>query len=266
MLFRCYDNTWIERIKKYIGDRLIEEPYVYINLSRYGCLNPSVQVWVDIEDETISAVVLCYYDSLHVFTKDNQYNYAGLVTLIEKIKPRVIMSQENIGEAIMKQAADLYCVERCHILEIHRPKSTCGSANVYIADRTELGEIAQLMMLDHDFSAVYSLSSLLAQLQSRYDDGFGRFYVIRSLDGVIAATYGTYAEFDGIAILSGLMTRGEYRKRGYATKIMQYAWENLICEGFRCLTFVLYGNEPSLNLHAKVGATRVSTIYKFIRR
>ena len=48
MLFPCLEKENESRIIAYIGDDFVTAPYLYVNLKRYGCSNPNINIWMDL--------------------------------------------------------------------------------------------------------------------------------------------------------------------------------------------------------------------------
>lgn len=264
MIILCQEKSQIQKAIDYIGQNYVKVPYCYLNLKRYGINNPNVKVWLDIK-ESVQGVYLLYYDCLHFTTFEIDYPCEQIVGMIQATEPRTIMLQGGIGERLEFALMDTFDIEKNYIMDLSVFVNGEKSSRVELASRKDMYEIVQLMMKDQEYTNVYDEKVLLQQMLDRFDDGFARFFVIRD-DKKIVANFCTYGEVKGFAILGGLLVHPLYRRKGLASEIFKHSVEVLSIDGFRTMDFVNYRNKASLELHKKMGAKSISSLFKFVRK
>ena len=70
-------------------------------------------------------------------------------------------------------------MEKYYIVDLNVSRSLPPVSGVEAAGREDLEDIADLMLSDLEFETVYDSEILKAQLLSRFEDGFSRYFIIR---------------------------------------------------------------------------------------
>lgn len=265
MITLCQDENLVEQALEYIGEDYPKVPYCYINLKKYGLTNESVKVWLDMEAGRICGIYLLYYDCLHFVTFGGDYPYNRIAEMVEKLMPRVVMVQGEVGERLEASLSDTFETEKNYVIDLGLSVKGNLCDKVTLAQRNDMSDIAHLMINDEEYVHVYEGRILQQQLVERYEDGFGRYFVIR--DGKkICATFCTYGEIKNFALLGGLLVHPAYRRQGLGSLISKHAYEVLHQENISAVGFVNYLNKPSLDLHQKLGARPIASLFKFVRK
>lgn len=256
------DQGNIEEIYDYIGQHREECLYLYVNLRRYGVDNPSMSVWLDKENNKILGVYLKYFECLHFFTKESEYQLHTLLSMITQQNPQVIFMPKHIGQRIEEDLSPLYVLKYMEIMSTNELRHIDNPDGVERAGRSDIARIVEFLMDDTEYTNVYQQESVYNQFLHRYDDGFTRFhYILR--DGKIVACEGTNAELDDIAIIGGLLTSPGYRGQGLGSKVLQSIWDEILSEGKQGFSFV--ENPVSKRLHNRLGINTVGAIAKFYK-
>jgi len=266
MLSKLVSQTDIDNAVAYIGDDFKSTPYLYVNLIKYGLGTDNVHCFLDINDAgIIEGIYLLYYDCIHFYTKDVEtYPVERLVEFINNNEHKVLMLQGPIGDRIEKDFPTYYS-ERNHVIDMDKIGLEEREYRSEIALREDISEIVDLLMSDAEYVDVYNRKVLSDQLHDRFDDGFSRFFVVK-MDGKVVATCSTYGEVPGFALVGGTIVHPEYRRRGLAGDVENYACYILEKENKSRVGFVNYHNEPSLALHEKLGAFSVATLAKLVKK
>lgn len=265
MIARCTEEYEIQEILNYIGEEYKKVPYIYVNLLKYGIGGQNVKSLLDRQNGAIQGVYLLYYDCLHFFTKERTYTVAQAADVISALEPKVVMLQSEVGSRIERSLSERYSLEKNYVLDLNICKNGKKSERVELAGYSDMERIANLMLTDPIYQNVYQKDTLVKQLQDRYQDRFSRFFAINDEEGEPVAVYSTYGEAGGLAILNGLLVHPRFRRRGFASELMRHGFEILGSEGIEGVSFVNCNNKPSLNVHEKLGADRISLLYKFVK-
>ncbi len=266
MLNRVTNSKEVEEIVNYIGSNYKATPYLYANVIQYGLGTDKVFTWIDRdEDNGIEGVYLLYYDCIHFYTNDiKTYPIERLVSYIKHTDHKVLMLQGGIGDRIDDIFPNYYS-ERNHVIDMDKVGLEEKDYQSEIAKREDLPQIVDLLMADPEYVNVYDRSVLTAQMFDRFDGGFSRYFVVK-MDGKVVATCSTYGEVPGFALVGGVIVHPDYRRRGLAGDVENYACHVLAKENISRVGFVNYHNTASLALHEKLGAVNVATLAKFVKK
>jgi RimJ/RimL family protein N-acetyltransferase len=264
---RIKSSAEVDSAVSYIGNLYKETPYLYVNLLRYGTGTEHVKSWIDIKNDKIDGIYLQYFDCLHFFTRENQtYPCGELMHMVDFLSPKVVMVQSGMGDRIENALQSHYFEEKNHIIDMDQIHgSSAENDTCRLADASDIPEIVDLLLMDKSYTEVYTRDILLQQMRQRYDDSFSRYFII-VMDGKIVATCSTYGEVPGFSMIGGVMVHPDYRRRGLAGKVEDFACDVLGNERRSRVGFVNYYNQPSLALHLKLGAVPIASLYKFVRR
>lgn len=269
MIKYCNDFTYITQIKKYIGENYTLSPYLYNNLEAYGLTNNNVEVWIDINNK-IYAIYLRYFTTLHIFSQESNLDEIVQNCIDGQLGfiPSVIMVGTNNTDNLDKLSSVKYKLDKEWIYEKHTKHEILSPYSVSIAKRTELMDIAKLMMSSKLYQEIYkSTIELEEQLAERFDAGYGECFVIK-INGAIVASCSINANNLKFAIIGGIIVKDEYRRKGLGSAVSNYAWNSILAKNEKkVIDLVSVHNKASVQLHETNGFKKVGIIYKYtIRR
>lgn len=267
MLAKVSSEEDISKIVNYIGNNYKSTPYLYANVIKYGLGTDNVFTWLDIDDQNrISGVYLIYYDCIHFYTNDiNDYPVEKLLDFIKSHNHKVIMLQGGIGDRIDNELINEYYTERNHVIDMDKVGLTEREYLSTIGTREDISQIVDLLLADPEYENVYERKVLTDQMFERYDNGFSRYFVVK-MDKKVVATCSTYGEVPGFALVGGVIVHPNYRRRGLAGDVENYACHILSKENISRVGFVNFYNTASLALHEKIGAFSIAILAKFIKK
>lgn len=237
-----------KRIFDYIGKDFGKCAYLYIDLKKYGFDNENVHLWYQEEDGEICAILLQYYNGMHLYSRDGNFNPKPVSEIIQKANPAMVCGMhETIGK--LKPFFPDKTIELGKVVQLNH-YSGIHDEDAVRANRSELGEIVDLLMTDEVMGGPYTRELLYKQFLERYDTGFGRSYIHRNEEGKIFAHSGTYAELDDIAVISGGIVDPNYRRHGEYARILGSVCGSLVEEG---KTVISYYYKVAAWSHKQVG-------------
>lgn len=249
MIKKCQINDY-EKIIEYIDDSFYKCLYLYLDIKKYGFDNSNIKTYFQMKDEKIKALILTYYKSMHVFSKDNSIEYNELLDFINEVKPTMICGEKSIIEKIKKfEIGKKYSEEYGFVRSIkdiiYNKKMT-----IELAKKDDFQYITQLLMSDRGLSGSFGYDELHNQLIERFEQGFCRNYIYKS-DGKIVGHVCSGAEDDKCVVLTDLIVDKDYRGRGIGEKICLDFCKLMIDEGKE--VFLINYTDQSGNLYEKVG-------------
>ena len=242
-----------QRILDYVGKDYARCLYLYIDFCVYGQgNNPNVTVYVDKDsDGTIHAVVLSYYTSLHIYSHSENYFSDEIFSIIQRHEPTTIFAVAPIIR-ILADHLPQYKKSIGTVGMITQKSGVKVEEHIIGLDSGMLPDVADLLIDGQNYANRYKGKQIfLSQLRERYSSGMGRHYAILDRDGSIIAHAATYAEYENIAVASGIYTVPSCRRKGYALQAYAALCNDLTAEGKK--VFAYYWSKHTADMHHKVG-------------
>lgn len=214
--------------------------YMYIDIKKYGLQNPNMTVWLSRGDSSnkVNTVVMKYYDSIQLFSDNREWHKEWLAKLILKEKYSMISGEAFMIRQLEELLREEYQSEYGEIYQLPSYRKTDDTDIVQYAREADMEEIAELICMDESFKANYQPKILEKQLKERLLSGMGRNAIIRDNKRIVAHI-ATYAEFEDIAITSGLIVHPEYRTSSYGFIVESVLTNDLLDLGKFVYTFAL---------------------------
>ena len=246
----------------YIGSDSIKVPYLYSNLMLYSDITPFIKVWVDYCEDEIIGIYLLYHTCLHFYSKTADYPTDAVLSMIEEVKPSVMIFEEKMGQRLVNLLPERYKLDLGYIAGMQNSPS-CYSNIVENANREDLEEVVRLLLVEDIYQKVYTYNTLKQLMIERYDAGYGSVFCVKENNRVVAAVCVSAANKDFI-FEGGLIVHESQRGKGLAQLMLKHLWQWAKDEGKFCLCYIESDNIASYKMHEKLGAEFLSKIYKFI--
>lgn len=218
-------NNDKEKLITYLKSDIDNCVYLYIDIKTYDICSDDIKVWFEENDGSVNLVVMKYYDSFQVYSRDEKIELIKVLDLINEYNISMISGPRWIIEIVEKNLAK-YEATYGEVFECDSGEVNVEDGIVQEATVDDAYEIAELICSDEVFSKNYKVNELARQLEDRIRAGLGRSYFIR-VDGKMVAHTGTFAECDDIVVSSGSVVLREYRKTDYFSTLGYY-FENKI--------------------------------------
>lgn len=230
----------IDDILFFLKNNIANCLYMYIDIKKYGLQNPNMTVWIsrDASDNQVNLVVMKYYDSIQMFSDNKQWDKEWLTNLILKEKYSMVSGEAQMIRQLEELLRGEYHSEYGEIFRLPSYRKTDDTDIVQYAREADMEEIAELICMDESFKANYQPKILEKQLKERLLSGMGRNAIIRDNKRIVAHI-ATYAEFEDIAITSGLIVHPEYRTSSYGFIVESVLTNDLLDLGKFVYTFAL---------------------------
>lgn len=229
-----------DAILEYLKKAVDECIYLYIDILNYGVASENIAVWLQEQDEQIELVVMKYFDSFQVYSHRRGIDVGPVLALLQEHPVTMVSARRDIIEQ-MEELCHGYCAVYGAVFDVSRLRRTFwamdgakrekpSALEVTEAVAEDAAEIAELICSDDTFRVNYKEDDLARQLAERIRTHTGRSVIIR-MDGRIVAHDATFAEAEGVAVVSGLVIRSEYRGLGCYEAMVSYLGEQLMQEG-----------------------------------
>lgn len=241
----------IQRIFDYIGDDFGKCAYLYLDFKEYGVSNENVKLWFA-EDKCgdISAITLKYYNGQHLFSRENNFDSEEVAELVKRESPIMLCGMKNTLEKI-KPFFPNNNLETGKVLQLIKDDySGITHPNAKIASPDDIDDIVDLLMTDDVMGSPYTRDLLKAQFEERFRTGFGRSFIVRTDDGKLLGTSGSYAEIDNMSVISGGIVSEESREQGIYSAVLGSICKSLLDDGKTCIS---YYYKHGIVAHNRVG-------------
>ena len=248
-MYRLVEKKDIPEILAYFEKNLKNCLYSYIDLKKFGIENPNLTVYVDKSNE-IHCTALKYYEGLQLFDAEGKMDTEGTAELIKELNSHIVSSTVDVIEKLYPLLSNFYEMEQGYVTEMLSMPECEISEDVRLAEISEYDEIARLICSDEGVGGHYVPEELKEQLLTRLEEGMGRNYVLKR-DGNIIHHAATYAELDNLAVISGVITREDWRGKGVGTLAVRKLCHDLLKEGKKPCLF--YYTKQAAMFYKKIG-------------
>lgn len=261
IVMRVAEEKDREDILHYLEENLQDCVYLYIDIMNYGIATDNIKVWLQEEAREIRMVVMKYYDSFQIYSRDAAFDVKAVQSLLEKYPVAMLSGKKDIIERLEKQCPE-YEAAYGAVFLMDRYREVPAAVDICEAMESETREIAELICTDREIGRHYTPEGLEAQLTERIHTHTGRSYIIRD-KGRIVAHSATYAEAEGIAVVGGTIIAPEYRNSNFYMLLSNYMLQKLAEEGKMAYTFSL--SEKMIRYHDLLH-TKCGEYGKLVRR
>ena len=248
-MYKIATESDVQRLLAYLEKDLKNCLYSYIDLKKFGIGNPNLTVFFD-EEEEIRCSALKYYEGLQLFDAEGVMDAEATAALIRSLNSHIVSSTVEVIEKLYPLLQDSYEMEQGYVTEMLELPECEISEEVRPAKREEYEEIAKLICSDTGVGGHYVPEELQEQLLTRLDENFGRNYILKR-DGEIIHHAATYAELDKLAVISGVITREDWRGKGVGTFAVRKLCHDLMKEGKKPCLF--YYTKQAESFYKKIG-------------
>ncbi len=249
----------------YIGEDYRACLYLYADLWYCGPDNPNIRLWLCQRESRLTAVLLRYYDCIHLYSRDGDYDVSEVAALLREESASVISAPEQDILRLQEFFREDYYPEYMQIFTLSRLPENADLSGIRTADRETVARLADFLYQDRIYNEAYSLDTLRAQMLDRYDSGFCRY--VCAMDGNrIVGCEMSNAETDKVGVLGGLMVSPEYGRRGWGKKLIYASFGMILGTGKTAYTYVAVNNSQSMLLHRKCGLLPCGMHGKLIRK
>lgn len=243
-------------ILEYLKKAVAECIYMYIDILNYGVASENMTVWLQEQDGQVELVVMKYFDSFQIYSHSKKIDVEQVTALLREHPVTMISARRDIIEQL-EEVCDGYSAAYGAVFDVSRLRRTYGvmggakpcALEVTEAVEEDATEIAQLLRSDDTFRVNYKEADLAKQLAERIRTHTGRSVIIR-VDGRIVAHDATFAEAEGVAVVSGLVIRPEYRGLGCYEALVSHLGKRLVKEGKTPYAFAI--SDKTIRYHRAV--------------
>ena len=251
-MFQQVTKEKLPEILSYLADDVANCLYMYGDLELYGVDDPNIKAWYSEKNGEINTVILKYFQGSHVYSKKLNHNIEEVIEKIKEISPDRVSSQRQIAKELYEALCDEYDVEYGCVFKLTKYRKMESPVKIEKAKVEDAEAIADLLMTHEAYSESYLRDNLAEELRSRMENGFGRSYIIRDGDRIVAHDC-VSLETSKYAVEGLALVHDDFRKTLYGSFLDSYMINDLgeegkelycmIVEGRRLDAFIKLGNK-----------------------
>lgn len=241
-----YDH---ERVMALIGKKPAENLFIIGDIEAYGYASDIQRVFGQFELDELVAVLLDY-DHNYIVYSEGPYDMEGFAKIINADEQltgfsglrEVVQPMEHLIKKPVKSKADTYYA-KCEKLEV-------ASDKTYEMRRTTVEDIPVHQELLRSIPEFEGSSTNAEAMKRNIEKGTGRSYGIWDGDKMVSVV-STTAENKQSAMIVGVGTCEQYKRRGYASELMIKVCQELLDEGKIICLF--YDNPQAGKIYQRLG-------------
>ncbi|RKD34258.1 GNAT family N-acetyltransferase [Thermohalobacter berrensis] len=223
--------------------------FIIGDVENYGFNQDFQKVWGDFDDNgKLKGVLLKYRDSFVVYSRDD-YDLEGFYNIMIKEDFKMLSGEKAIIERFEKlhnfsKKRETYFSKLDSMDKLENKNQLFSKVERINEEDAE--DIANLYDLIDEFTTEVSVENLKKEIK----EGFKRGYCIKDKGKIISVAQ-TTAENSSSAMIVGVCTHPDYRKKGYASACMNKLCRELLSEGKTLCLF--YDNPNAGKIYKRLG-------------
>jgi uncharacterized protein len=233
---------------------LSEEPSINLfiigDIEAFGYSSETQEIWAEFDEhDTIKAVLLRFHQSFIPYAK-GEFDTDGFASIMKKYSQPILLSGKSDIVEKFEGLADLHLGKKqvTYFAEC-RTNELLSLDNVEFKKAT-IGDVVQIVKLRESIDEFSVRSDTRDILKQSMESNTSRTYFTEE-NGLITSCVSTTAENSMSAMIVGVCTRKEYRRKGLATSIMKHVVQDVLNEGKTLCLF--YDNPEAGRIYKRLG-------------
>lgn len=247
-------------------DFLSKEPSINLfiigDIEIYGFHNDFQEVYGQFDDEKLEGVLLRFHENFIPYWKKKDFNSEGFKQIIRNAEGKIMISGK---ESIVKNFCNIFTessVRTTYFCELKDDNQlNVSRENILKAKDSDSEKIFNFIDSIEEFTG---LGNSKERIESVLRTQAGRIYYMESEEGEVITVSQTTAENSKSAMIVGVATKKDYRKKGLMTKCLSTLCKDVLDEGkILCL---FYDNPKAGNVYLKLGFKSIDNWIMIIKK
>lgn len=226
--------------------------FIIGDIELYGFDSEFQEIWIQKSSESTQGIVLRYHDNFILYSKAKM-NSIEILELFKAYKVELISGKASVLNELYPLISDHYNFKEMNFAELSTDKLLLKTiSKVSIAKAEDAQDIAMAYGHIQEFENLYpgGFEGRHKQILNRIVSEEGVHMFIKE-NGQIVSHGNTAAETSQSAMIGGVMTLPDQRRKGYAKTVVSAICQKLIDDGKRACLF--YNGEASQKLFSSLG-------------
>ena len=238
-------------VMNFLSDEPAMNLFIIGDLEAFGYHNDFQDLWGQFRDDgDLVAVLLRFHSSFIPYAKTEDFDVDGFAAIIKSFsgeknlsgKSEVVSKFDGFKGITSDKKQVMHFAECTSSEKLEIPAHT-----IKMASFDKVDSILQLRENIDEFTTTNTSRTMLLQA---IETGTGRTYYLEQ-DGVMVASASTAAENSLSAMIVGVCTHKDYRRKGFATAVMHQLFKDVMDEGKVLCLF--YNNPEAGSIYKRLG-------------
>ena len=239
---------YIDKILCILQNKYEKCLYLWADLQHYGPFSIDTNTFIQVNNEKqITSIMLKYHNGLNLFVPENEIcDFNELNKFINKINPKIISCTKKISVNVHLNNSTTITG---YISKLEKKQEI---TNIGVKpNNQQIREVSKMLCADEHYGAGFNVDELYNQFVKRSKDNFSRNIVVLSKTNDVIAHACTGAECKEFAVINGVVTKEEFRHRGYGFSIISELCAILQQE--KKDIYLVHFTEEAGNIYKKIG-------------
>ena len=243
-------NNFENEFWEYISYEESINVFILGDVENYGFKSEFQDVWVQINENKITSVILRYYTCLIIYSYENDFDTNELINHINSLKIEEISGKKEVIDKLIKKYKNFKDKKDSSFCSLYKIKdmdfNDFKKYEIQKGKVEDLEEILKLLNSEKNFAMSDYIKSKTLQLKSKS----GRLYIMKS-DQKIICTVSTGIETSFLAMITDVFTDEKFRNQKLASYMVYTLSKELLNEGKTPCLF--YSNEIAGKVYKNTG-------------
>lgn len=259
-MIRLLDKSQYSSITDYLKIDAITNYFIITSLERLPEENMFEKIWIENNSAGEIAAVLCKRKTGNMqFYSDRKFDIKKFCEILTKEDFIKLIGHENVIKSFDKYFDFSKKVEGSYISKLDCNTEIVIYKEDINIERMNLQDIDRIIEL---YKEVFNGFATKKSMIKKLDEGTGRGCYIKQDDIIVCAAQTSY-ENDNSAIIIGVATHPQYRRRGYASKCLSKLCRELVKEGKDL--YLQYDNMEAGNIYKKLGFVAIGRMVNYYK-
>ena len=234
----------------FVGADASPNLFIIADIEQFGYNADFLQVWVEVEAGKHRAVLLRFHYAFILYAP-GAHDHAAVEAIIRDSPQFKALSGLAGTIGPYEENFEFAEIRRQHLAELRSCSCSLQGGAAIKPDRAARADAEGILGLRRTIKEFRAFPSRSAKELGQYtDEGIYRYYVLRT-NGQIVSSAGTIAESSSSAMIGGVMTHRDKRRRGFATACVAALCRDLCQTGKTACLF--YDNPLAGRIYKKLG-------------
>ncbi|WP_144554971.1 GNAT family N-acetyltransferase [Bacillus sp. X1(2014)] len=239
-----------QRVLAFLSDEPSMNLFIIGDIEAFGYSSESQELWAEFDEQNmIIAVLLRFHQSFIPYAKED-FDTSGFVSIMKNYSQPILLSGKSEIVAKFEPYDELQLGKKQVTYFAECRTDECLSPDNVVYKKASIEDVDQILELRKSIEEFYVRDDARDVLIQSIEANTSRTYFTED-NGIMTACVSTAAENSMSAMIVGVCTRKEYRRKGLATSIMKKVVQDVLNEGKTLCLF--YDNPEAGRIYKRLG-------------
>jgi len=239
-----------EQLMEYLKEEKSLNLFIIGDVENFGYDSDFQEIWAEIDEDEKIVSVLLRYQHFYIPYSKGDFDVTGFVDIINRDKEFDGMSGKKSVLEKFDKFMEFSKKKEQYFAELTDDGLLDTDVELLEVRKAKVEDIDDIINLKQKIEEFDITLSSIESYRQTIVTGTGRTYFIEK-DGEVIASASTTAENSESAMIVGVCTHPQYRRKGYATKCMIALCKEVLSEGLGLCLF--YDNPNAGRIYKQIG-------------